>query len=109
MAIEPSGPADDVVRLRRADLAELLSRLGEPQIALVSQFVRQILRCHDPDVVATFLNWRRDPRIETLLLIAAGLDDEALDQLVFAAEALQDEPVLRDPWPPVGVDPPQRR
>ena len=109
MASDPPGPPDGTVTLRRAELARLLSTLGASQVDLVSEFAHQILRCHDPDAVATFLRWRRDPRIETLLLIAAELEDEALDELIFAAEDLQDERLPRPSPARPGAVPPQRR
>lgn len=68
-----------------------LDHLEEDQLRLVDRFVQQILRCHDPEVVKVFLNWRRDPRIGSVLELAADLDDEDRDQLLFFAEALYDE------------------
>ncbi len=58
------------------------------QLALVCEFIEQILACSDPDIVQTFLSWRADPRIDSILDLAASLGDEGRDQLLFAAEDL---------------------
>lgn len=39
-------------------------------------------------MVQTFLSWRADPRIDSILDLAASLGDEGRDQLLFAAEDL---------------------
>lgn len=72
-------------------LAGRLAELSDVQLALVGEFIDQILRCEDPDVVRTFLSWRTDPRIDSILDLAATLGDEARDQLLFAAEDLYSE------------------
>lgn len=84
---------------RRADLLELVLSLDADLVPLLSVFARQVLACHDPDAVRAFLRWRDDPRLESLLQIAALLDDEALDQLVFAAEDLLAETAGPQPVP----------
>ena len=72
-------------------MARLLSSLNDEQVSIVEAFVAQILKCHDPDVVRSFLMWRQDPRVESILSLVADLDDEQVDQLLFTAEELYDE------------------
>lgn len=72
----------------RQHLAQRLEGLSDLQLALVCEFIEQILACSDPDVVQTFLSWRADPRIDSILDLAASLGDEGRDQLLFAAEDL---------------------
>ena len=74
-------------------LLSRLDHLEEDQLKIVNSFVDQIMRYHDPDVVKAFLNWRRDPRIGSVLDLAADLGDEEKDQLLFFAEGLHDEAV----------------
>ncbi len=62
--------------------------LGAEQMELVQMFVQQIVLCHDPDAVSTFLSWRADPRLESILDLAAKMGDEEIDQLLFFAEDL---------------------
>lgn len=73
-----------------ARVKHALSNLNVAQVELVEQFVEQIIRCYDPDVVRSFLEARNDPRIESILALAADLEDEKRDQLLFAAEDLYD-------------------
>ena len=72
-------------------MARLLSSLNDEQVSIVEAFVAQILKCHDPDVVRSFLAWRQDPRVESILSLVTDLDDEQVDQLLFTAEELYDE------------------
>ena len=74
---------------------ERLGGLSDEQLALVNEFIDQVLACEDPDVVRTFLMWRSDPRIDSILDLAATLGDEGRDQLLFAAEDLYSESRLR--------------
>jgi len=55
------------------------------------------IACHDPDVVQTFLAWRSDPKLESILDLAAALDDDSRDQLLFSAEDLYSEAAMRVP------------
>lgn len=73
-----------------AKVERSLSNLNEAQIALVEQFVDQIVRCHDPDAIRSFLALREDPRIESILSLVTDLEEEKRDQLLFAAEELYD-------------------
>lgn len=73
-----------------ARVKQALSNLNHAQVELVEKFVEQIIRCYDPDVVSSFIEARNDPRIESLLTLAADLEDEKRDQLLFAAEELYD-------------------
>ena len=75
-------------KMPNMELAQLLVGLGASQADIVVAFARQIVTCHDPEAVQAFLVWRDDPRMESLMQIAATLDDEGLDQLVFTAEDL---------------------
>ena len=72
-------------------LLSRLDHLEEEQLSLLSSFVDQIMKYHDPDVVQAFLNWRDDPRIGSVLDLAADLGDEERDQLLFFTEGLHDE------------------
>lgn len=74
--------------LAEAEIVSLLRRLPNESIRLVAQFITQIAMVHDPDVVKTFMAWRADPRLDTLLLLASELDEDTLDQLLFTAEDL---------------------
>lgn len=60
----------------------------DDQLALVEAFVDQLMRYHDPDVVRTFLAWRSDPRLGSILELAADIGEEDRDQLLFYAEEL---------------------
>lgn len=60
-------------------------------LRLAARFIDQVIANEDPDAVDAFLRWRDDPRIGSLLELAAHLDDDRLDQLLFAAEDLFSE------------------
>ncbi|PWR01153.1 hypothetical protein DKT77_18520 [Meridianimarinicoccus roseus] len=79
------------------DLTDLMQSLDPARQHLARQFIVQILQCHDPDVVGTFLEWRRDPCIDSLLVIAASLEPDYRDQLLFAAEDLFSEQEIGKP------------
>jgi hypothetical protein len=70
----------------RERLAERLDGLRPDQLALLDLFTDQILSWQDPEVVETFLAWRSDPRIGSILELAAALSEEDREQLLFAAE-----------------------
>ncbi len=78
---------------QRQNVLAGIASLDQGRFRLVEQFVEQILLCHDPDVVRNFMEWRDDPKISSLVEIAAELHDEKRDQLLFAAEELYDETV----------------
>ena len=73
--------------VRNRILAQL-SELDDRRLTLLKQIVDQLLICHDPDIVETFVAWRTDPRVDSILNLAGSLDDERLDQLLFTAEDL---------------------
>lgn len=77
----------------------MVAMLDDERRALLRRIVDQLLVCNDPDIVESFVAWRTDPRVESLLQLAAKLDDERLDQLLFAAEDLFSE--SRQRYPPV--------
>lgn len=68
---------------------ELISRINGLSLAdleVVLAFTRDVVIQHDPDVVADFREWYTDPRIGSILQLAAGLSDDLRDQLLFVAE-----------------------
>ncbi len=70
----------------RARMRARLAAMTEHELDLLRVFADQIAACHDPEVVAQFLAWRNDPRIGSLLQIAAALGDDMRDELLFRAE-----------------------
>ncbi len=70
----------------RAEVLGRISSLSDAQFGIVAQFVRQVLSCHDPDVVHSFVEWRHDPIIGSILSIAADLDEDHREQLLYLAE-----------------------
>lgn len=98
-----TGNSGEVARLAlRAELLDLLLKMELADMALVRHFCTQILRCHDPEAIDAFLRWRDEPRIETLMQIAATLDDDSLDQLLFCAEDIQTDALNEDALPGSG-------
>ena len=83
----PTGTLSPKDRLKD-ELYIQLAELRERQLSLVLSFITQILKCHDPDAVHDFLEWRSDPNLGSIIQIAASLDGEAREQLLFAAEEL---------------------
>lgn len=81
----------------RSRLLAQIAALDERQVDLVLKVTRQLVACHDPDVVQTFLAWRCDPKLESILDLAAALDDDGRDQLLFSAEDLYSEMAMRVP------------
>lgn len=65
-----------------------ISYLSEAQLSVVAAFIRQILQCHDTDIVQTFVELQQDPQLGSLLAIASDLEDEERDQLLFIAEEM---------------------
>jgi hypothetical protein len=72
----------------RDELCMKLAGLDEPQLELLLEFIEQVVDCHDPDAVGTFLNWREDPTIGSILQIAASISDDLREQLLYSAETL---------------------
>lgn len=70
----------------RDRIDRVVDQLRPEQLAILQLFLDQVMTWHDPEVVAGFLAWRNDPRIASILEIAAALDEEEREQLLFAAE-----------------------
>ena len=70
----------------RSRMMERIGTLSVPELSLVLEFAEQIVTRFDPETVAEFMSWRMDPRIESILQIAAALDDAGREQLLFDAE-----------------------
>ncbi|MGS4946909.1 hypothetical protein ACVDG3_15630 [Meridianimarinicoccus sp. RP-17] len=81
----------------REDILVQLSKLDDRRLTLLQRIADQILVCNDPDIVETFVAWRNDPRIESVLSLAGSLDDDRLDQLLFVAEDLFGETEQNSP------------
>ena len=79
---KPKGP------VRTSDVLSRVSYLNEGQLALVQVFIQQILMCHDPDTVKSFVELRQDPRLGSILSIASDLGEEEREQLLFIAEEI---------------------
>ena len=85
----------------RLRMLELLPSLSEAELEAVLEFAAQIARTFDPDAVHAFLRWREDDRLESILQIAARLNDADVDHLLFQAEDLLAESSPgSDPWLP---------
>lgn len=93
-------PRDPIhVQARREALKDelyiSLARMEERQLDLVLRLVKQLVECHDPDVVEEFLNLRDDPMLGSLLQIASSMSCDLREQLLFAAEELYSSETLR--------------
>ena len=53
---------------------------------LLRDFTTQVIEVYDPDAVSTFLRWKADPHLDTLLLLASKLDEGGVDELIRLAE-----------------------
>jgi len=80
-----------------AEIVAVLRDMPRDRVATIAKFIIQIAVVHDPDVVKTFVAWRADPRLDTLLHLASMLDDDALDELIFTAEDLTVAQAGQDP------------
>ena len=76
----------DAQRQVRDELIASISRLALAELEVVLAFTREVVTLHDPDVVSDFLQWRSDPRIGSILQLAAGISDELREELLFVAE-----------------------
>jgi hypothetical protein len=65
-----------------------IANLDARRLTLVGQFTQQIVEIHDPDAVATFLAWREHPVLDTILLLAAKLEEPDQYEIVGFAEGL---------------------
>jgi hypothetical protein len=88
-------PRKDVAPLLRDQLVQRIQTLSEVELSLAIDFLEQIVARHDPDVVREFLSYRDDPRIESILQIAASLSEPEREQLLFDAEGRSDPPLRR--------------
>lgn len=70
-----------------------LQTLNKDQLRLLLEFSDQIVAYFDPDAVEEFLRWRSDPKLDTILQLAAALTDDMRDQLLFKAEEYYSEEV----------------
>lgn len=84
-------PFADKKPVSRLPLIDLLGQLDDIQFGVIEKFVSQVIRCHDPEIVRGFLEWKDDPQLGSILEIAADLDEEHRDQLLFFAEGLLQE------------------
>ena len=70
----------------RAECIAKIGSMNAQELELLLKFVDQIVVCFDPDAVGDFLDWRSDPKIGSLLQLAAALDEDKREQLLFVAE-----------------------
>lgn len=70
----------------RAECIAKIRSMNPRELELLISFADQIVSCFDPDAVDDFLSWRTDPKIGSLLQLAAALDEDRREQLLFAAE-----------------------
>lgn len=73
------------------DLFELAQILCAQKTESVLHFARQTVHLQDSDAVETFLSWKDDPVIDSILLLAAKMDAAARAELLDAAEMISDE------------------
>lgn len=73
------------------ELFNLTQSLCPAKIKSVVQFARQTIQLHDEDAVETFLKWKDDPVIDSVLLLASKMDGDHRAELLDAAEMLFDE------------------
>ncbi len=78
----------DDQRLLRAHLVERAKSLTGSEARIVLKFIDELVVCYDPDIIHDFLQWREDPRLASLLQLAARLSEDMRDQLLFHAEDL---------------------
>ena len=67
-------------------IVEILVRLPTDRVMVVSEFIAQSAKFDDPEVLETFVAFRHDPRLDTLLHLVSQFDDDDIDQVVFFAE-----------------------
>ncbi len=79
------------------ELFGLVESMCPQKIASITQFARQTIQLHDDEAVATFLKWKEDPVIDSILLLAAKLDSDGREDLLDTAEILADENSGRRP------------
>lgn len=67
-------------------IVEILVKLPTDRVMVVSEFIAQSAKFDDPDVLKTFVAFRRDPRLDSLLHLVSQFDDDEIDQVIFFAE-----------------------
>ena len=75
------------IYLLLGQLINKIRHMNEKEIDLLLAFAEQIIACYDPDVVDDFIRWRDDPRLSSILQLAAAMSSDMRDQLLFEAEA----------------------
>ena len=79
-------PADE--KLLRKRLRARVNSLNHDEARVSLELLDHLVVSFDPDIVQDFMQWRREPRLTSLLQIAARFDDDTLDQVLFYAEDL---------------------
>ena len=74
------------VRLMREQLAERARTLNASEVEIMLDFLDEVVVCYDAEVVHDFIQWRKDPRLASIMQLAVSLGDEMRDQLLFQAE-----------------------
>lgn len=87
-SMKDNGHLDATDSVLRTRLERRVRKLGETQAQIMLDFIEEVVEHHDPDVVHDFVRLRQDPRIQSVIQLAAGLSDEGCDQLLFAAEGI---------------------
>ncbi len=67
-------------------IVAILNVLPGDRVQVIADFVSQAKALDDPDVLNTFVTWRNDPRLDTLLLLSSQLTEDDVDQIIFFAE-----------------------
>lgn len=75
-------------RALRKSLADRVSTLTAGEASVALGLIDQLVVCFDPDIVHDFTEWRNDARLASILQLAARLDDELRDQVLFFVEDL---------------------
>jgi|SRR6056297_1313158 len=86
----------DMQKQLRDELEARIDALSPADLEVAVRFLRQIIAYHDPDVVQDFLEWREDPRLGSILQLAAAISDELREELLFVAEDIYASEKLRE-------------
>lgn len=70
----------------REELAKLIESLPCASVRMLHAFSKQIAGMHDLAAVEAFLEFRADPVLGSILEMAAKLDADARDQILFSLE-----------------------
>ncbi len=70
----------------RSGLITTITKLGELQFGLVAAIAEELSDTNDMSIAKSFLAWRRNPRISSLVEMAMNISTDDLDQLLFLAE-----------------------